>query len=52
MYMGPDEILIQLNTVFKDDLTTNQITDAIERITKLIKTEFPRIKQIFIEPVK
>lgn len=52
MYMGPDEILIQLNTVFKDDLTTTQITDAIERITKLIKTEFPRIKQIFIEPVK
>jgi len=52
MYMGPEEILIQLNTVFKQDLTTVQITDAIERITKLIKTELPRIKQIFIEPVK
>lgn len=52
MYMGPDEILIQLNTVFKDNLTTAQVTDAIERITKMIKKEFPRIKQIFIEPVK
>lgn len=52
MYMGPDEILIQLNTVFKEDLTTVQITDAIERITKMIKADFPRIKQIFIEPVK
>src|SRR6185312_10252790 len=52
MYMGPEEILIQLNTVFKDDLTTVQITDAIGRITKLIKTQFPLVKQIFIEPVK
>ncbi|MDB5154328.1 MAG: cation transporter [Mucilaginibacter sp.] len=51
MYMAPEEILLQLNTVFKDDLTTGQITDAIERITKTIQGEFPRIKQIFIEPV-
>ncbi|MGZ3822564.1 MAG: cation diffusion facilitator family transporter [Mucilaginibacter sp.] len=51
MYLAPDEIILQLNTVFKDDLTTHQITDAIERITKAIQSEFPRIKQIFIEPV-
>jgi len=52
MYMAPEEVLLQLNTVFKDNLTTKQITDAIERITKTIQHEFPRIKQIFIEPVK
>jgi cation diffusion facilitator family transporter len=52
MYLGPEEILIQLNTVFKEDLTTVQITDAIDRLTKLIRAEFPRIKQIFVEPVK
>jgi cation diffusion facilitator family transporter len=51
MYMGPEEVLLQLNTVFKDNLTTHQITDAIERITKTIQAEFPRIKQIYIEPV-
>ncbi|MDB5134936.1 MAG: ferrous iron efflux protein [Mucilaginibacter sp.] len=51
MYMAPDEILLQLNAVFKEGLTTHQITDAIERITKTIQVEFPRIKQIFIEPV-
>jgi cation diffusion facilitator family transporter len=51
MYMGPDEVLLQLNTIFKDNLTTRQITDAIERITKTIQAEFPRIKQIYIEPV-
>lgn len=51
MYLSPEEVLLQLNTVFKNDLTTQQITDAIERITKTIQAEFPKIKQIFIEPV-
>ncbi|MDP9081171.1 MAG: cation diffusion facilitator family transporter [Bacteroidota bacterium] len=51
-YMSPEEVLLQLNTVFKDNLTTRQITDAIERITKTIQKDFPRFKQIFIEPVR
>jgi divalent metal cation (Fe/Co/Zn/Cd) transporter len=50
-YLAPEEVLLQMNTVFKDDLTTSQITDAIERVTTNIKKDFPRIKQIFIEPV-
>lgn len=52
MYLAPEEVILQLKAVFKDNLTTGQITDAIERIIKHIKSEFPRIKQIFIEPVK
>jgi len=51
MYLSPEEVILQLNTVFKEDLTTHQITDSIERIIKTIKKEFPRIRQIFIEPV-
>ncbi len=51
-YLAPEEVLLQLNTVFKAGLTTRQITDAIERITKTIQRDFPRIKQIFIEPVR
>ncbi|HEY4195420.1 MAG TPA: cation diffusion facilitator family transporter [Mucilaginibacter sp.] len=50
-YMAPEEILLQLNVIFKEGLTTHQITGAIERIIKTIQVEFPRIKQIFIEPV-
>jgi len=52
MYLAPEEVILQLNAVFKDDLTTHQITNAIERIIKTIQKEFPRIKQIFIEPVR
>lgn len=51
-YLAPDEVLVQLIAVFKKDLTTVDITSGIERVSKSIKTEFPRIRQIFIEPVK
>jgi cation diffusion facilitator family transporter len=51
MYLAPEEVVLQLNTVFKDDLTTQDITEAIQRIIKAIQTKFPRIKQIYIEPV-
>jgi len=50
IYLAPEEVILQLVTVFKDNLTTQQITDAIERISKQIRENFPRIKQIFIEP--
>lgn len=51
MYLAPEEVILQLHTVFKDDLTTRQITAAIQRISHSIQLEFPRIKQLFIEPV-
>lgn len=50
-YLSPDEILLQLNAIFKKDLTTTGITDAIARITREIQMEFPNMKQIFITPV-
>jgi cation diffusion facilitator family transporter len=50
-YLAPDEVILQMNTVFKDGLETKQITAAIQRITHTIQQEFPRIKRLFIEPV-
>jgi cation diffusion facilitator family transporter len=50
MYMAPEEVVLQLRTVFKDDLTTKEITTAIKRVQAQIKKKFPRITQIFIEP--
>lgn len=51
MYMGPEEAILQLNAVFKNQLTTPEITEAISRVIKKIQSEFPRVRQIFIEPV-
>ncbi len=50
-YLSPEEVVLQLTAVFKKGLTTDQITQAINAITKKIQKEFPLIKQIFIEPV-
>jgi cation diffusion facilitator family transporter len=51
MYMAPEEVLLQLMTVFKNDLTTQQILESIDRINKTIREKYPRVKQLFIEPV-
>jgi cation diffusion facilitator family transporter len=51
-YLAPEEVVLQLTAVFKKDLTTEQITNSISTITKKIQTQFPLIKQIFIEPVE
>lgn len=50
MYMAPDEIVLQLQAVFKNGLNTGEITTAIQRIKENIQKEFPQVKQIFIEP--
>lgn len=52
IYMAPEEVVLQLIAVFKEDLTTQEITEAIKRISKNIETEFPRVKQIYIEPAE
>jgi cation diffusion facilitator family transporter len=51
IYRSPEDILLQMNAVFKQNLTTKQLTDTIENITKAVQSEYPLIKQLFIEPV-
>lgn len=50
IYLAPDEIVLVLETVFKDELTTKEINKAVERIQTNIQKKYPNIKQIFIEP--
>lgn len=52
MFMSPEEVVLQLSAVFRDEVTAKGITAAIDRIEEQIKERFPRIKQIFIEPAK
>jgi len=52
MYLAPEEVVLQMFTVFKKNLTTHEIAEAIQRVSKLIQERFPRIKQLFIEPVE
>jgi len=49
--MISEEVILQLIAIFKQNLTTQEITESIQRVTNDIQKEFPRIKRIFIEPV-
>jgi cation diffusion facilitator family transporter len=49
MQLGPDEMLLNLDLNFRDDLGTEQISRAIDRIEARIRTEYPAAKHIFVE---
>jgi cation diffusion facilitator family transporter len=49
MHLGPDEILINLDLEFKDDLTTDKIEATIDRIEQRIRAAVPAATKIFIE---
>jgi cation diffusion facilitator family transporter len=49
-YQSPEEILLMLIVAFKPNLDTAEINDAIDRIREEIKTEYPRIKFVIIQP--
>jgi len=49
-YLAPEEVVLQMMVVFKKNLNTTEITDAVKRIRENIQLNFPHIKQIFIEP--
>ena len=51
IYLAPEEIVLQLIASFRKELTTEEITETIKRVSARIRKEFPRVKQIFIEPM-
>jgi len=51
MYQSPDEVLIVLIVSFKENLNTNEISDAIVSIKDEIRKQFPKINFILIQPV-
>jgi len=50
IYQSPEEIILMLIVAFKGDLETENINKAIDRLSKKIKKDFPRIRYIMIEP--
>jgi cation diffusion facilitator family transporter len=49
-YQSPDEVVLMLIVYFKEELHTQEITDAIERIRKNIKEKFSLIEYVIIQP--
>ena len=49
-YQSPEEVMLVLLVQFKEGLETHGITEAIERIRKAIKAEFPFAHYIIVQP--
>ncbi|RYU87997.1 cation transporter [Mucilaginibacter terrigena] len=49
-YQAPDEVVLMLIVEFDPDIDTEDITASIERVRLAIKTAFPLIKLVFVQP--
>jgi cation diffusion facilitator family transporter len=49
VHLGPEEILLNLEVDFKDDLSAADVEDAIQRLEESIRAEHPDVHRIFIE---
>ena len=52
MHMGPDFILVNISVDFVDHSSADDIEQAVAEFDDCIKSQFPQIKRIFIEPEK
>jgi cation diffusion facilitator family transporter len=50
MMLGPDDVLIALRINFQDGLDTDQLEQAIDRISGAVRVAFPPVRHLVIEP--
>lgn len=49
MYLGAEQVLVNLDINFKDGLTTEEIEDVVDKIESKVKEILPEVKYCFIE---
>ena len=49
MYLGPHEVLLNLDIQFRRDATAADVEAAVDRLEKAIRRKHPEIQRIFIE---
>ncbi len=50
MQLGPDDALVALRINFQDGLTTDQLEAAIDQISLAVRTAYPLVRHLIIEP--
>jgi len=50
MQLGPDDALVALRINFQDGLTTDQLETAVDQVSASVKSAFPIVRHLIIEP--
>jgi UPF0755 protein len=50
MMLGPDDVLLALRINFQDGLDTDQLEQAIDRVSASVRAAFPPVRHLVIEP--
>jgi hypothetical protein len=50
MHVGPQELLVALDVLFRDGMDTDAIERSIDEIERAIRDAVPEARAIFIEP--
>ena len=49
MHFGPDQVLLNLDVQFRDDLSAAEVATAVDRLERAIREAQPSVTRIFIE---
>jgi divalent metal cation (Fe/Co/Zn/Cd) transporter len=49
MYLGPEDVLVNLEVQFQPAVSLGEVESAIRNIEEQIRSRFPEVKRIFIE---
>ncbi|HTT45828.1 MAG TPA: cation diffusion facilitator family transporter [Thermoplasmata archaeon] len=50
MQLGPDDALVALRINFQDGLTTDQLESAIDQVSLAVRSAYPIVRHLIIEP--
>jgi len=49
MHFGPEVVLLNMDLLFKPELSCAQVADAIDRLEKDIRAQHPEVRYIYLE---
>ncbi|MBL0427108.1 cation diffusion facilitator family transporter [Ramlibacter alkalitolerans] len=52
MYVGPEDVLVTFSLAFAPDVPASDVAASIRRIEQTVRERFPKVRRIFLEPVR
>lgn len=49
MYLGPNDVLLNLDLQFRDGLSSTDVATAVDGVEQRVRARYPQVKRIFIE---